>query len=92
MRFYKRKLFFLPLFLVLILFAIFLAVSDNLSSKNNKASSMQAISGDTTETVQVEVEEFGVKKDKIRLEDQGSPKTVNLILYLIYRLTFKNAD
>ena len=92
MNFYKRKIFFLPLFLILIVLAVYLSDPDKIISEDNKAYSMQTVSGDTTETVQDTAEEYGGKKKKIRLDDQGSPKTVNLILYLIYRFTFKNVN
>lgn len=92
MNFYKRKYFFLPLILIMFLYAFSLTGPNKTHKDDVKAYSINEISGDTTEIIQVTAKEYGEKNENIRLEDQGSPKTVNLILYLIYRLTFKNVN
>jgi hypothetical protein len=74
------------------LYTFFLTGLDNAGRDEDKAYTIHAISGDTIETVPVTVKEYDKKKENIRLEDTGSPKTVNLILYLIYRLTFRNVN
>jgi hypothetical protein len=92
MNFYKRKFFFLPLILIMFLYAFSLTGLNNAGRDDGKAYTINEISGDTTEIIQVTAKEYGEKKENIRLEDTGSPKTVNLILYLIYRLTFRNVN
>jgi hypothetical protein len=90
MNFYRRKFVFLISSLLLITFFL-LSPNREYAGKNN-FSPKEIVSNDTTRTTENTARVIREKDENIFQKDQGSPKTVNFILYLIYRFTFKNVN
>ena len=90
MNFSKRKIIFITLLQVLLLISL-VWFSGNIE-RNWKSARTGEVTSDTTAVEPVQAEMSGGKKKKIGNVDRGSPKTVNLILYLIYELTFKKMN
>ena len=92
MNFYKRNTFFIIFLQIFIIATILLTRPDTIKQDDKGRHFTGMIVNDTTEYMAEPVKRSADDKNKIHLEDEAAPKTVNFILYLIYRLTFKNAN
>jgi hypothetical protein len=91
MNFSKRKIIFITL-LQVFLFTALVWFSGSIDRNWKQRAHTAEVTSDTSGVEPVKVEMIGEEKKKINNLDQGSTKTVNLILFLIYELTFKKMN
>jgi hypothetical protein len=95
MNFYKRKIIFIVLIQFSVILSLFVIDQSVPRINVNYDTSAGVAVIDTLNSGKISSErvlEKAEDKEVIRAEDPGTPATLNVILYLIYKLTFKNVN